>query len=108
MPERLQPLDVRVIRSVLRCTVLPDLVETLNQPFLRDQAARVLEKLDALYDPVTDRAYANTNEYVLQREEDGRWLAVIAGTPGVMAYGVGPAEAIQNVQRLHAKLKLIG
>jgi len=35
-----------------------------------------------------------------EREEDGRWLAEIAGLPGVMVYGKTREEAAARVQAL--------
>ena len=36
----------------------------------------------------------------VEQEDDGRWLAEIPDLPGVLAYGVTPAEAISRVQAL--------
>ncbi len=36
----------------------------------------------------------------IEKEEDGRWIAEVLELPGVMAYGVSPAEARARVQAL--------
>jgi predicted RNase H-like HicB family nuclease len=36
----------------------------------------------------------------LEREEDGRWIADVAGLPGVLVYGATRDEAISRVQVL--------
>jgi predicted RNase H-like HicB family nuclease len=47
----------------------------------------------------TSNSYMNfTVEF--EREEDGRWLAEIAGLPGVMVYGQTREEAAARVQAL--------
>ena len=38
--------------------------------------------------------------FTLKKEVDGRWLAIIEGIPGMMAYGVTSDEAIENVTRI--------
>jgi len=37
---------------------------------------------------------------VLDREEDGRWIAEIESLPGVLAYGVSRVEAQSKVEAL--------
>jgi predicted RNase H-like HicB family nuclease len=39
-----------------------------------------------------------TIEY--EREEDGRWIAEVAGLPGVLAYGTTADEAMAKAQAL--------
>jgi predicted RNase H-like HicB family nuclease len=39
-------------------------------------------------------------EIVLDREEDGRWIAEIESLPGVLAYGVTRTEAQSKVEAL--------
>jgi predicted RNase H-like HicB family nuclease len=39
-----------------------------------------------------------TLEY--EQEQDGRWLAEVPQLPGVMAYGVTPADAMARAQAL--------
>jgi predicted RNase H-like HicB family nuclease len=39
-------------------------------------------------------------EIELDREEDGRWIAEVAGLNGVLAYGQTREEAIAKVQAL--------
>ena len=36
----------------------------------------------------------------LEQEEDGRWLAEMAGLPGVMAYGASRQDALRAVETL--------
>lgn len=36
----------------------------------------------------------------LEREDDGRWIAEIAGFPGVMMYGRDRSDAVAKVQAL--------
>ncbi len=36
----------------------------------------------------------------LEQEADGRWIAVVAALPGVMAYGVTETDAVAKVQAL--------
>ena len=36
----------------------------------------------------------------LEREDDGRWIAEVAGMPGVMAYGQTREQALAAVQAL--------
>jgi predicted RNase H-like HicB family nuclease len=36
----------------------------------------------------------------VEQEIDGRWIAEVAGLPGVLAYGSTPAEAKARVQAL--------
>jgi predicted RNase H-like HicB family nuclease len=36
----------------------------------------------------------------LEREDDGRWIAEVAGLPGVMAYGSNRTDAVAKVQVL--------
>ncbi len=38
------------------------------------------------------------------REEDGRWIAEIAGLPGVMAYGATREEAVTRAQALSLRV----
>ncbi|MFA6244473.1 MAG: hypothetical protein WC655_26255 [Candidatus Hydrogenedentales bacterium] len=35
-----------------------------------------------------------------EQESDGRWLAEVMELPGVMAYGVSPADAVSKVEIL--------
>jgi predicted RNase H-like HicB family nuclease len=35
-----------------------------------------------------------------EQESDGRWLAEVIELPGVMAYGVSPADAVSRVEIL--------
>lgn len=39
-------------------------------------------------------------EIVIDREEDGRWIAEIESLPGVLAYGATHAEARSKVEAL--------
>ena len=36
----------------------------------------------------------------VEREDDGRWIAEVAGLPGVMTYGQNREEAISKVKAL--------
>lgn len=36
-----------------------------------------------------------------EREEDGRWLAIVETMPGVMAYGATKEEAAEEVTRVY-------
>ncbi len=36
----------------------------------------------------------------IEREEDGRWIAEIAGLPGVLTYGATREEALARVEAL--------
>jgi len=36
----------------------------------------------------------------IEQEEDGRWIADIPALPGVMVYGLTPADARARVQKL--------
>ena len=41
-----------------------------------------------------------------EQEEDGRWIAEVIGTPGVLAYGKTVEDAIARVQSLAALLRI--
>jgi hypothetical protein len=41
-----------------------------------------------------------------EQEEDGRWIAEVIGTPGVLAYGKTVEDAIARVQSLAALLQI--
>jgi predicted RNase H-like HicB family nuclease len=36
----------------------------------------------------------------LEQEEDGRWIAEVSELPGVLAYGISPADARAKAQAL--------
>jgi len=40
----------------------------------------------------------------LELEEDGRWIAEVSGSPGVMAYGASPKQALNAVQALASRV----
>lgn len=42
----------------------------------------------------------------LEREDDGRWIAEVAGLPGVMVYGRDQNDAVAKVQSL--ALRVLG
>lgn len=46
----------------------------------------------------------NYNRFILEQEDDGRWLACVEGGRGLMAYGTTSDEAIANVKKIVASI----
>jgi len=47
-------------------------------------------------------------ELELEQEEDGRWIAEIPSTPGALAYGSTPEEAVAKAKAIVENLPLLG
>ena len=50
--------------------------------------------------PEFKRSVAMQLSLVVEREEDGRWLAEVRELPGVLAYGKSPDDAVARAQAL--------
>ena len=51
----LSPIDVRIIRSALKCVIVPEWQQVLLQPQAGEAASAALDKLALIYDGTTDK-----------------------------------------------------
>jgi predicted RNase H-like HicB family nuclease len=73
---------------------------TEHQQIGRDDGARAARTLLPGTIKANDMVEIQPIRVDVEREADGRWLAVVPELPGVMVYGVTEAEAIRRVKAI--------